>query len=51
MRTKADNCGHGQARDALLRAAIAFDELAERAERIEKVSSLRNKTASAGRWR
>jgi hypothetical protein len=38
MRAKADNCGRGQTRDTLLRAAAAYDQLAKSATRNHSVS-------------
>ena len=48
MRTKADNCEHLATRNTLLRAALAFDELARSAERISTVRKLNPPFQEAG---
>jgi hypothetical protein len=48
MRTKADNCEHEQSRLTLLRAAAAYDRIAERAKRAWTVPELKNRPNAEG---
>ncbi len=40
FRAKAESSGHGETRDALLKAAMRFDELARRAENVRSFEDL-----------